>query len=293
MLICEPATAAQGRSCAVCFTPINHKPNQAQTCGRLCGAVLGKAKADAARYANAMARRQHTCRQCGEDFVRRAYGKAGENQFCSRACSAAAIRKYATEAEARRAERDKARDRKGAPPRATQCRVCAVALPSDGPRRLTCSRDCGKEWAMRAAYQENRALAEAALRPRACRECRVEFTPTYGSKLRVFCSRACRGRCLGRTAKHVRRARSFLAGVESFRAIDVFVRDGWRCHLCAKLTRPARRGTTHPKAPELDHIVPLAAGGAHTRENTACACRECNIRKGARIRGQPSLLACL
>jgi predicted nucleic acid-binding Zn ribbon protein len=293
MLICEPATPAQGRSCAVCLTPINHKPSQAQTCGRLCGAVLGKAKADATRHANAMARRQHTCRQCGEGFVRRAYGKAGENQFCSRVCSAAAIRKYATEAEARRAERDKARDRKGLAARPSQCRVCQTALPGDGTRRLSCSRECGMEWARRAAYQENRARAEAWLQPRVCRECQVEFTPAYGAKMRLFCSKPCRRKSQKRVARHLRRARTYAAGAESFKSVEVFVRDGWRCHLCSRLTRPALRGTTHPRAPELDHIVPLAAGGLHTRANTACACRQCNNRKGAAVGGQPSLLALL
>jgi 5-methylcytosine-specific restriction endonuclease McrA len=43
-------------------------------------------------------------------------------------------------------------------------------------------------------------------------------------------------------------------------------------------------------APELDHIVPLACGGAHTYQNTQCTCRECNGRKGATILGQLRLL---
>jgi 5-methylcytosine-specific restriction endonuclease McrA len=42
----------------------------------------------------------------------------------------------------------------------------------------------------------------------------------------------------------------------------------------------------------LDHIVPLAKGGLHSRANTACACNGCNMKKGARSNiGQPSLLA--
>ena len=41
-------------------------------------------------------------------------------------------------------------------------------------------------------------------------------------------------------------------------------------------------GPSHDaRAPELDHVVPLASGGAHTYANSACACRECNILKGA------------
>jgi 5-methylcytosine-specific restriction endonuclease McrA len=39
----------------------------------------------------------------------------------------------------------------------------------------------------------------------------------------------------------------------------------------------------HPLAPTLDHIVPLARGGHHTRDNTQCAHFSCNTRKGARV----------
>jgi 5-methylcytosine-specific restriction endonuclease McrA len=71
----------------------------------------------------------------------------------------------------------------------------------------------------------------------------------------------------------------------------VFARDGWLCHICGGRTDKARRGTYHPNAPELDHIVPLAKGGAHSYANTACAHRKCNAAKSDTIMGQPSLLA--
>ena len=47
-----------------------------------------------------------------------------------------------------------------------------------------------------------------------------------------------------------------------------------------------RGGTCDPRAPELDHIVPLALGGAHVPENVQDACRACNSAKGATDRGQ-------
>lgn len=34
------------------------------------------------------------------------------------------------------------------------------------------------------------------------------------------------------------------------------------------------------RAPELDHIIPLAKGGPHTKANTARACRGCSLAKG-------------
>jgi hypothetical protein len=61
----------------------------------------------------------------------------------------------------------------------------------------------------------------------------------------------------------------------------VFNRDGWRCHLCGITTFEAKRGTFHPRAPELDHLVPISRGGAHAYANVACACRRCNRTKRA------------
>jgi len=42
-------------------------------------------------------------------------------------------------------------------------------------------------------------------------------------------------------------------------------------------------------APELDHIVPIAAGGSHTYSNVACACKKCNIKKSSKPLGQLNL----
>ena len=41
----------------------------------------------------------------------------------------------------------------------------------------------------------------------------------------------------------------------------------------------------------LDHVMPLIAGGQHTRHNTQIAHWICNVRKGARATGNPELVA--
>lgn len=69
---------------------------------------------------------------------------------------------------------------------------------------------------------------------------------------------------------------------EKFDPDDVFERDNWQCQICGRRTLKSKRGTAHTRAPELDHIVPLSAGGEHTIRNTQCACRSCNLEKGAR-----------
>ncbi|QDP57374.1 MAG: putative HNH endonuclease [Prokaryotic dsDNA virus sp.] len=63
--------------------------------------------------------------------------------------------------------------------------------------------------------------------------------------------------------------------------------------MCGCKTPEAKRGTYAANAPELDHIIPLAKGGAHSKANTACSCRRCNIAKSDKVLGQPSLLAAL
>lgn len=41
-------------------------------------------------------------------------------------------------------------------------------------------------------------------------------------------------------------------------------RDGWTCHICGEEAPRELRGTMRWNAPELDHIIPLSAGGSHT-----------------------------
>lgn len=79
-----------------------------------------------------------------------------------------------------------------------------------------------------------------------------------------------------------------------------------RCPACARAARPRRTTTrhtgnsryrrlraqvlqTHPAcaycgrvATEVDHIIPVSAGGTNTIHNLAPACTACNRRKGAK-----------
>jgi 5-methylcytosine-specific restriction endonuclease McrA len=73
--------------------------------------------------------------------------------------------------------------------------------------------------------------------------------------------------------------------VEKIDRLEIFERDHWRCGLCRervgkKLSWP------HPRSASLDHVVPLVAGGSHTRANVQLAHLECNIRKNARGYGE-------
>jgi 5-methylcytosine-specific restriction endonuclease McrA len=82
-----------------------------------------------------------------------------------------------------------------------------------------------------------------------------------------------------RIHKHVRRARIKGATTEAFSPWEIFRRDGWKCQICHRLVR-TDVDPNHDLYPNLDHVIPLAKGGAHSRANTQCTCRKCNISKG-------------
>lgn len=95
-----------------------------------------------------------------------------------------------------------------------------------------------------------------------------------------------RRRTSSSTARHARRVRLEGATVERFDPIEVFERDGWHCRLCGgPVDRELR--WPDPASASLDHVVPLVAGGAHSRENTQLAHWLCNVQKGARTEGLP------
>jgi 5-methylcytosine-specific restriction endonuclease McrA len=109
----------------------------------------------------------------------------------------------------------------------------------------------------------------SACKPLAAKECRRRHRQVYGKK----------------PAERARRR-----GLPSERCgpIAVCTRDKWRCRLCGVSTPRSLRGTYHIRAPEVDHIIPLShpQSPGHVWSNVQCLCRQCNLDKGARIRGQ-------
>ena len=173
------------------------------------------------------------------------------------------------------------------------CVVCGAQFhyqrANRGRPRIICSDACKAE----------RRLLQVPKAAHRCRCIRCEASFTASKPNAIYCSQACR-QSIRRQRKKARgwkrppqraywalkRARKLTATVEAVDPNAVFERDGWRCHLCGCKTRPKDRGTTRSRAPELDHIVPLSQGGDHSYQNTACSCRRCNLRKGAKLVGQ-------
>jgi hypothetical protein len=105
-----------------------------------------------------------------------------------------------------------------------------------------------------------------------CARCGKPFI-TCGRSRPKYCSDA----CLNATCKDNRRAVEH----EPYRRIDIFKRDGWRCHICGRQTR-RDVSFNHALAPTVDHLIPVSQGGRDAPDNVACAHRHCNSVKGAR-----------
>lgn len=168
--------------------------------------------------------------------------------------------------------------------RAAECMGCRAAFTAQHGLQQYCSARCRN-----AANNRQRQERSRDRSARQCRFCLASFIPQYGDYRKAYCSVECRTRMQWKRtggSTHRRRAKKFGCHYEAVDRLRVFDRDGWRCQLCGKATPRRLLGRRVDLAPELDHVVPLAAGGAHSFENTQCACRRCNMAKGATARGQ-------
>jgi 5-methylcytosine-specific restriction endonuclease McrA len=233
--------------------------------------------------APALADDDRVCQHCGSLFR----SPQTTATCCSRKCNTAKWRALNPDRmNVIRARASKAsRKRRRKPVVYYPCADCSAPVL----RALRCA-ECTMEFARTKAQDDWRKAMDLTLHARptqTCRACRRTFKPTHASA--KYCSSKC--------ANAVRKPRHWIrqtgAASESVNAMAVFERDGWRCHMCRRLTPRSLRGPHKQRAPELDHIVPLSKGGNHTYANTACSCRECNGRKSNAIMGQPSLLAAL
>lgn len=116
-----------------------------------------------------------------------------------------------------------------------------------------------------------------------CDICGVEFCNLFSRQSNTtVCSDECKRkkRLIGKVRKEkARKIRKRGIGCEVIDLMSVLERDGWRCQICGIDTPKQLRGSCEDRAPEVDHIIPLAKGGLHTYQNVQCACRKCNREK--------------
>lgn len=228
----------------------------------------------------------HTCKYCGKRFKpsgndRKTYcsrecafaDKAKKCKTCGKVITGSQSDYCSVECKEKALERD------------IKCVICGKSFRGRSGTKY-CSDECRKEKARQDAQKYAKAKHKLANKQVKCKHCGREFEPEYGTKRRQFCSDFCLAKYNKRIGKVIRRARTKGSSYEIFDPVEIFERDKWRCQLCGRKTPKSLRGTTNDRAPELDHIVPLALGGSHTRANVQCLCRRCNQEKGATVRGQ-------
>lgn len=157
-------------------------------------------------------------------------------------------------------------------------KTCAVCAGPVARGRKYCGSDCA------AAGKLDRKRRDRAAGK--YREQQRRYNSEYRKRPEVVVAR----KIESRVRKHHHRAFIRGASAEKFDPIEIFERDAWRCGLCGCSTPKGKRGTYDARAPELDHIIPIAAGGAHIRANVQCACRACNLAKGKKPLGQLRLV---
>jgi hypothetical protein len=234
----------ENRTCVRCNAPFSPKGWKQQRC-QPCSAQYRAGRKNTAVGVVL------TCRHCGVQFNGRR-GNVAQPDYCPdhRAAWKRAPDRVVTERECRQCAHCK-----GWTIKPTFCsercyyRARGVTPPGELKHTL-CSGGCG-------ATTQRRKQGTWA-----CERCRTAARRTQK-----------------RMQKSKRRAARRGAVSERFDPHYIYKRDGWTCHLCGKRVLKDKV-VPHPKAPTIDHVVPLSMGGAHTKQNVRCAHFICNSLKG-------------
>lgn len=172
-------------------------------------------------------------------------------------------------------------------PSEVPCADCGVVLPlpAMGPRKIRCTPCAAakmKQQMAASSFRLKRGRYEAL--DHRCRTCGVEVVRrVVNGPFPEFCPPCKKAR---RRAQHdalkTGRRMVIAAAVEVVDREVVFAECRWVCGICSERVDPLL-AFPHPRAASLDHIVPLAKGGAHTRANTQLAHYDCNSRKNASL----------
>lgn len=262
------------------FYPAKGTPTgRKAACKACCNAYQMKLQADYKAKHGIWKSRTYTydrqCERCSEKFTT----KLRSARFCSQTCRNLARRW------------------------ALICRGCGEPWQARSAEAFWCSTACRilEEQAKRAPF------AQVAIWERPGRWVHPKYIATAPKPLRkrwyvgqcACCGTwfihdqpttiTCSPRCCKKIQRANRRAVKKAAFVAPVWRHKIFERDGWKCGLCRK---PVKRDAVapHPKAPVIDHITPLAAGGTHEPANVQCAHFLCNSLKGDRGGGEQLLL---
>ena len=235
--------------CLACGLEVTRRPSEIPASGRVfCSVPCRNRYIGTRNYPPSHARKGRTCEACGGTYD----ATYAEQRTCSRRCGAI------INSGPRRVIWPSTRIYFG------QCPTCSTWFSTRDPRKTYCTGLC---W--------DRAKRRKAAHP--CIKC------GKGSLLgaRTLCDNCRQQIRAERRYKDKKRRRALIKGateVERISLSEIAVRDRGVCGLCGKRVAMTK-SAPHPKAPSLDHIVPLAEGGQHVKANVQLAHLGCNVRK--------------
>jgi HNH endonuclease len=201
--------------------------------------------------------RLRACEICGEQYK----ANRGDQRTCGRKCGIELRRRNGTLAT-------------GGRPRKTwpSCRVwmrdcahCGSVFVGRQPRAKFCSLKCkNHNYRQRCSCQDNRCGCGVGI-PHNRKKCDACVARTKAA--------------LKRRGKRAREARKRGVKHEAYTLEEIAMRDRYHCGLCRKRVAMTKQ-VPHPKAPTIDHIVPIDDGGDDVRANVQLAHFICNSRKG-------------
>lgn len=257
--------------CPQCGTRESLRPSEASRkkfCSRQCAS------------ASKPRRPERKCQHCGKMFRPKA---SNRRTYCSRDCSFAAKAK-----QAEQHNQDKKKPTR-------QCGHCGKDC--ENARATYCSDACRK--AVARKKQRCREKTQVGQKKYKCRTCASWFVVPYGRKTRQYCSEQCkwdseparrkREKHLSKLKKdidlrreHERKRRKWLSNGPglTLTPAQVFERDNWCCYICGDAVDPYATVPDH-RAPTVDHVIALSAGGEHSDDNVRCSHFICNVRKSS------------
>ncbi|MFC8765969.1 HNH endonuclease [Streptomyces sp. NPDC057193] len=178
------------------------------------------------------------------------------------------------------------------------CMWCGGAITDDkAPNAIFCSKLCKDEVRSASRHRLSRPDYLDLIKNRRCLECEAPIPESSSIRARFCPGRTCLQRFNirrwseanpdrvnehSRISAQRRRARLAEVTVEGFSHQEIFQRDEWLCQLCGGEVSPKAKWPELMSA-SLDHIIPLARQGDHTRINVQLAHLLCNLRKSDKL----------
>lgn len=148
------------------------------------------------------------------------------------------------------------------------CAYCGDLFTSKTRARRCCSSGC-----------RNREYDQRA-RPASLKRCKcgAEIKP---ARNKCDACRAAAHKAKKQRERRRRRALKLASVTEPYTLAEIALRDGFRCGLCGCKVR-MNLAVPHPKAPTIDHVIPISISRDDTKANVQLAHFICNSIKGDR-----------